>query len=241
MLFYRLSHPKYRTDREYDKFNSIRTIENFHIPSIVCENCGIWASSDRIRTKLDDSKLEEFREICFLEAKDWYELRPRWAEILEIEESVISPGAAISRPEATIFEEGFPDVLHPFPGQMIVRELVFKILSKYDLTGVDCFPVISNWGDGLDTFADNPPKLWELIVSGVAWRQGVDEYSIIACPICKRTDYPNKPLLIDQTKWDRQDFFHIDCNSNMVVVTDKVRVLFGSFGISNVAFFPCEN
>jgi hypothetical protein len=107
-------------------------------------------------------------------------------------------------------------------------------MDRAAFAGVDLVEVRTSWREGKGPIG-TPPRLWEIVVSGTAWRKGSDDQSITTCRDCRRAIFPNASQLdIDETRWDGSDFFHVDRNPNIVLVTERVRDLFESSRYSNV-------
>lgn len=99
-------------------------------------------------------------------------------------------------------------------------------LQAENLTGVRFMKVdLKIQKKGLSN--QKPISLWELIITGKAWRQGYHLEDEIVCKCCKRTNFPEPSnLKVDISRWDGSDFFNIDLNPNIIIVTERVyRVL----------------
>lgn len=241
MQFFDLTHPRYSSDAEADRLNPARPLVDWHIPSIICDECGRWAASDRLRVPLQPvASSQAFRRITFLPTGEWFQRRSEWARLLGVPQERITPGAELGLPKAEVQSSEMADFVHPSPGQIWVREKVMLVLDSAGLVGADLVPVQSSWARRSDPNG-TPPRLWEIVVTGSAWRQNSDEQSIAVCNVCGRTVFPNaSQLQVDETRWDGSDFFHVDGNPNIVLVTERVRDLLDDGRLSNYQCVPAS-
>ena len=78
------------------------------------------------------------------------------------------------------------------------------------------------------------PEYWELVVTGTAWREEQNEKTIRECDLCGRTQFPEpNNLRVDESRWDGSDFFHVNMNKNIVIVTQRVCDALEELGASN--------
>jgi hypothetical protein len=231
MQFYELREPDYSTDQLHDRANPIRMIEEYSVPGILCPVCteetgGGWASSDRVRVDTpDDTLLKPMLSGQNLPPAEWKKVRDKIRIELNVPAYMrITPGAAIGLPRAELLQPDVQQILHPFPGQLIVRDTVVHALEQARLTGFQPVPVSAEWGMKAQRLvAEDPPLLYELCISGHAWRVGFDEERITTCHTCGRKLFPDPHWLeVDQNRWDGSDFFTVDMNPNIVLVTDRV-------------------
>lgn len=234
MRFFELTPPRYATDAEADRRNPVRPLVDWHVPSITCDECGRWASSDRLRMQLPLARdLEAFGQISFLPAHEWLRRRSEWAQLLGVLPERINPGAELGPPRAEVENRDLEDFVHPSPGQIWVGERAMPALAHAEFAGVDFVEVETSWMKG-EGSSRQRPRLWELVVSGSAWRKGSNEQSITACARCGRTTFPNASRLeVDEARWGGSDFFHLDRNPNIIVVTERVRDLLEANRFSN--------
>lgn len=123
-------------------------------------------------------------------------------------------------------------------GRIYVRSDVKETICSSGLKGASFVPVKVYLRKSVP--AHEPvPQLWELLVHATAWRVGMDLERITLCTICGRTGFPQPDDLgVDEAKWDGSDFFHVDRNPNITLVTEKVAELIETRAFSNVALFP---
>ena len=242
MGFYKLTHPKYETDRSWQLANPIRMTEELHVPAVMCPACGLWASSDRIRVAVPETSSVRPRLLGYqtLSPSQWADFADTLRRELAIPAWMpVRPGAEIGLPKGELRSARVPDFMHPFPGQMIVRRRVVDALESAGLTGFLPVRVEVTWGKRVKHRDAEPPELHELVVKGVAWRVGVDPNKITACPQCGRMVFASGAhFVVDETRWDGSDFFHVDRNPNIVLVTERVCTLLASHRFSNYACMP---
>ncbi len=246
MTLFELTHPDYSTDQEDFKYNPVEVINGTFLPGVFCDICGSqWASSDRIRVPSStEEKIKNYlRENSFprfVPISRWNDIKNDISNILNdfmnLDYVDISPGAEIGVPRGEILKDKLEDFIHPFPGQIWVSGKVYCFLKEQDLTGFNLIKVESRWSKKLNK-KSVPPELWEIDVKGKAWRIGMDLDKITDCRKCRRTVFPNPGWLkVDQSRWDGTDFFNVDLNPNIILVTKKVCSILKNQGFSN---FQC--
>ena len=238
MNFFELSAPEYLTDKEGKKYNPIEVRSDYFIPSVQCDVCGVWASSDRIRINFERSALKPFKGINFLDLQSWKEARKDWSSMLQVPENIITPGAELGEPKVKLLSLELNDFMHPMPGQVIVSSKVANILQDNHISGVELFPLTPVWSKKIKEEKDEIPNLWELVITGTGWRKGVDEKAILACNLCDRTVFPTAPMILDKNKWDGSDIFTIDHNPNRIFITERFSNLMKSSELTNYQLSP---
>src|SRR5262245_25740682 len=133
--FCKLTHPEYATDEEADRKNQVTSTASHRIPGIVCDVCGPWSSSKRVRVSLP-SDAEELDGVRFLPMQDWVQARPAWARLLSVAPDDIAPGAKVGPPIGTCTSAIREDVVHPTPGEIWVTARVRDALLAAALAGV---------------------------------------------------------------------------------------------------------
>lgn len=231
MHFFKLSSPAYRSDREANRRNPVVSHATHFIPGIACSRCGRWASSHRLPVPLPESAVE-FEGPSFLSVDEWLAGRQRWAAQLQVDPSLIHPGARLGLPSGTCSAEIREDVVHPMPGEVWVAHRVRDAIVEAGATGVSFLDVqlpANCHAQGLST----------ILVHGRAWRRGSTEESLRQCEICGRTGFPSpKVLTVDEARWDGSDFITLDGNPNIIVIVSGVRDLLESHAFSNVIAIP---
>jgi len=244
MLFFTLSHPCYETDFEYDVANPVRSIEDIWLPGMVCSECGmIWAGSRRLYLKLHDANLQ--RRLCGepLPKAQWERLAHEAKAAIHLpDDFVLQLGDVLGTPAMELLAGEIPDFLHPFPGQLVVRARVVEILERQRFTGFRPVRVEVRRNEQMSISLTETPELYELVVTGSAWRPGSDLDHITACRYCGRTTFPDPGrLTVDTKRWDGSDFFHVDKNPNIVFVTERVCSVLTQHRFSNYACNPVNS
>lgn len=232
MEFCRLTHPRYRSDQAHSRANPIQMLtDSLYVPGMACPACanetgGAWASSGRVRVEVHmDSPLRSELKGISLPPEAWRDYAERLRRNLQVPSWMpIVPGAELGMPKAEVRQRDLLDFLHPFPGQIIVRARVVDALLAARLSGFQPIRVHTQWAKQLKVLDGEPPELYELFVTGSGWRSGITLEAITVCQRCGRTIFPaSSQLVIDESRWDGSDFFHIDQNPNIVIVTARVR------------------
>lgn len=245
--FFRLTHPPYEDDFQDEKLNPVWITSPYNIPGIVCPVCGPMGFSSRLRIPLPPQDiLREFSGMQHLPLTQWMVDQSRWAEMLNVRPDQITPGASIGPPCGLL--KGMPtaDVLHP-SGELWVRTHVMNKLKEINCTGVEYAKALFIYRpDDAESFCegvvvDYEPidmarlsEYWEITVTGTAWREGQSEKTIRVCDLCGRTEFPSPhSLRVDESRWDGSDFFNVDRNTRIVLVTGRVCKALEELGASN--------
>ncbi len=241
MQFYHLTHPLYTSDVEEDASNPIRMIPEVWMPGIICAQCGsTWAGSRRLYLPINDTSLKRRLRGKPLPDSDWTTLAHEVAAHLHAPSpTFLYPGDILGTPMAELQSSRLPDMMHPFPGQIIVVPKVVAALRQASITGYRAVPIESRWSTGIEEPPAHVPRLYEIVVEGSAWRLHMDEERITVCSHCRRTIFPEpENLTIDTNRWDGSDFFIVDRNPNMVCITEKVYHILLQEGFLNYRCIP---
>jgi hypothetical protein len=231
MLFFKLTHPVYASDQDANNRNPILSWASHRIPGILCDICGPWSSSSRLRVPLP-SVANEFIGVNFLSVKDWKEASDRWANLLKIDKTLLEPGAVIGQPMGKCIFTPTEDVVHPMPGQIWISDRVRKVFERENFSGVTFAEVYLTPKCETTSFS-------ELVAQGRARRSISTINNIQICDVCGRRNFPSpNNLILDTTSWDRSDFFLLDNNPNILVVSKRVVDVLNSNGFSNVIATP---
>lgn len=235
MNFYVLTYPEYISDQAERKNNPVKLIPNISIPSIVCEDCGIWSSSERVRRKVEfTSKAKEILKNKCVHVNDWDALIKDLSFELKIDIDLLKPGAELGIPRGEIVKFGLHDFIHPFPGITWVSHSVKDMLFQNKATGVEFCEVDIDYRKIKSKVDVKEQKLWEIVVKGKAWRKGINYENSLACPKCNRTVFRNPEYLqIDESTWDGSDFFTLDLNPNIIVVTERIYEILKQSSFTN--------
>jgi hypothetical protein len=241
MEFYKITHPYYETDQEHDAANPIRMIEDTWLPGVICPICGeTWAGSRRLYLPINDLELQQHLSGGPIPLSEWNELARKVHIALSLpDEFQLEPGDVLGTPIGELQSIEILDFLHPFPGQFIVQAHVIAALQQKKLTGFRLVPFKVSWSKKIKPPYPELPTLYELVVTGNAWRVDIGEEQIIACHACGRRKFPHPEWLrVDERRWDGSDFFNVDHNPNIVFVTERVCSTLSQYGFTNYDCIP---
>lgn len=249
--FFKLQAPQYADDFEHELVNPVWSRSPYNIPGIICPMCGPMAFDQKLRITLPDTRLlGEFEGIRHIRISDWVQQRPRWAQLLGLNPNRITPGASLGPPHGLL--KGMPTADFIYPSMDVwVRTRLMEALRLSHCTGVEfAKSVLISASASDESFCDgvqvnykavdpaNMPEYWELNVTGSAWRVGYDENRIRQCEICGRKSFPDPDFLkVDESRWDGSEFFNVDCNPYIILVTDRVCRILKDINASN---YICE-
>lgn len=234
MQFFSLTRPIYVDDHAHDRKNPVVSHGSHCLPGVVCEVCGSrWSSTVRLRIELPAPPLDsEFASVRFVGFAEWVKEAPRWAALLGLEIASLRPGAELGRPVGRCRRVISEDVVHPIPGEIWVQSHVVEALRQADLTGVSFAEVELDAKCGEVT-------LFELVVHGRASRTVTRGQNLELCETCHRRGFPSpKDLRVDESSWDGSDFFFVDHNPNIIIVTERAAEVFSAGGFGNVRLEP---
>lgn len=109
------------------------------------------------------------------------------------------------------------------PWECLVREPVVQFFRDAGFTGFEVAPAKVKFADT----SRQPPRFWELLAKGSAGAisPGSGYQVLSVCPGCgltdeTRIDDPTK--VVDESRWDGSDFFHLDPIPSWIFVTERV-------------------
>ncbi len=239
MQFFRLTHPDYKADQAHDKTNPVKISTGICLPGIICSECGqTWAGSRRLYLPVSDPSLRARLRPAPLREAEWMALAQDVRKALNLpEDFLLWPGDDLGTPIAELKSEKIYHFLHPFPGQLIVRVSVVDALTQAGLTGFRPLRLQVRWSAKKREQSADPPILYELVITGAAWRMESNLERITVCKHCGRTEFP-RWTPIDESRWDGSDLFNIDQNPNMVFVTERACELFAEHHFTNYVCAP---
>lgn len=135
MSFFKLTHPPYKTDQEFNRRNPVIETSYGHIPGIVCPVCGVWLSSDRLRVSWS-ARVEKVARTNYQAPDEWSRSRTTWARLLRVEPEVVTPGATLGPPSGRCTAAIEEEVVHPFPGLVWITRRVRNVFTRAKLTGL---------------------------------------------------------------------------------------------------------
>lgn len=235
MNFYELTYPEYISDQAERKNNPVKLLPNISVPSIICDDCGIWSSSERIRRQVElTSKAKEILSNRSIHLNDWNASIKKLSEELGIDYGLLKPGTELGIPRGELANVELHDFIHPFPGLIWVSDVVKDLLLQQKATGVEFCQVDTDFRKARNKTDEIRPKLWEIIVTGKAWRRGSNYRNALVCDKCNRTIFRNPEYLqIDESTWDGSDFITLDLNPNIVIVTERICESLREKGFTN--------
>lgn len=239
-MFFKFTYPAYETDYEHDRANPAQVIKEVSLPGQICPVCGVWSGSRRIYLTITDTKLCDQLSVGPLPLPQWIELAEKVRVATGLPKDFeLKPGDVLGNPKIVLQHIDVPDFLHLFPGQIIVKGVVLESLQRINCSGFRAVRAEVHYSKDLELPLQEPPEIYELVVTGSAWREGMDKDKIVVCDVCGRTKflYPEW-LAVDQDTWDGSDFFHLDMNPNIVIVTERVCAIFQEHRFTNYACKP---
>jgi len=240
MQFFELTHPDYETDWESARRNPVGDYgTGLHIPTIVCEVCDRWGGGRlRIRTPGDPEVLKLLRGYPFVPRAEWQPMAEKLAAALGVPLSQLKPGMEIGPPSGSINRTDFPDFIH-LVGIQWVKPNVVSALREHGATGVEFVKVNAVWDEKVKDPPAEPPDLWELYVTGQACRAEVNREGITPCELCGRGAFPEAEWIkVDESSWDGSDFFNVDKNPVLTIVTERIRDKLAQHKFTNYECVP---
>lgn len=144
--------------------------------------------------------------------------------ICPIDEGHRRGGKRLTNLSVTLPGRTVHDFVWTWQSECLVQEHVLDLLRKRGFTGFDVRPVRARFKRASE---GEPPRLWELIVTG--WAGMASPTSGIRllerCPGCGDSVYSgvnNLGAVIDASKWDGSDFFMVWPLPKFIFVTDRV-------------------
>jgi hypothetical protein len=232
MRFHALRHPRYKDDLEREQRNPVHSDSLYCIPGMLCDVCLRRSTSDRLRIPVPGVFIDEFTGVRFLPPDEWRARVNHWANILGVDASLLTPGMTLGPPRGVTIGFIQEDFVYPLPGLVWVNEKVRRSLQEPRFKGLE-LPEVE-----LERGTEHPvPRLWEIVALGRGWRLGSTQETLTACELCGRRHFPTPGLIeVDLARWDGSDFFHVDYNPNIVLVTERVREVLEGVGASNIHF-----
>lgn len=241
MVFFRMTSPPYATDMEQMRKNPIGAYgSGYSVPTLQCPICTRWGSADTNRIVLPrDSELLRRLDSRPLAPDEWKIEVHELAVKLGVPEELLTPGAEIGPPKGLIKRTRIHDFLNLGGGLFWVKPHVKDIIEQADFKGIRFVKVHARWSRKVKDPPPEPPDLWELVIQGKAWRVGMNKERITICEICGRGSFPDPGWLeVDVSRWDGSDFFHVDGNPCIDLVTERVKEFIESHRFTNIAFEP---
>jgi hypothetical protein len=239
MNVYHLGKPRYESEESEELFNPIHAIRDYWLPGMICPRCGAWAANRRPYLPVQSKQIrEQLRQPLPVDRVKWLSLAQGVRDQLGLPvDFVLMPGDVLGPAKLEVTGPIIADVMHVFPGHIVVTAKVVSALESAKITGYAPIPLEQVT---LEPHMKNSySELFELRVTGRIWLQEPAGKDI--CPVCgrlQRFDY--NWFASDQLVWDGSDVFLFEGNPNMVLVTDTIRSLFSAHNFSNYACEPVK-
>lgn len=231
MNFYRLGHPKYKTDHAHTAANPARQIDQLAIPGIICSVCGSqWSGNRKLYIPVTDPSLRPLLQSGPLPEEQWLQVTQTIRSRLNLPHDFqFLPGNKLGTPVYELTRTRVFEFVHPFPATLLVKSAVVDALQAAGFTGYKTLQVEVHWAmrikNKMLTMLEHlaVPELYVLQVTGSAWHTGVNEDSVTFCRHCHRTKPPIVNIYtLDESQWASPDFMHVDLNPDKVIVTERV-------------------
>ena len=255
MQFYRMTLPKFETDLDEARANPFREVRTLGwLPFLQCSVCGEVGTGTKLRCDPPPTnELLELLKYRTIRPNEWMETAEYYGSVLNVSADKLNPGMEIGPPRGEMWRDNATHIRHA--GLRWANSEVVDALDKLGATGVQFHRVKLHWAFPWDDFfspvglefseakrrepSESTPELWELTVVGQAWRRGMTLAKITKCTICGRFWFPDPNYLdVDEGRWDGSDFFSVDRNPNIVLVSERIRDLFLARGFLNCRFVP---
>jgi hypothetical protein len=243
MKFFQLTSPDYETDQEQSRENPANGGRSPRLPAVLCPICIRFASSSQIRVSIpSDGAFQELLATDALPLSEWPQIQREVAQRLGVALDRVKPAAHVGPPLAELRRTDVRDFVHPSnPIVIWVRPRVKEAIERSGASGVR-FAKVEFVAPRRHPMPQGPlPELWEIVVTGRAWREGMDLTRITLCNVCGRTGFPDPRFLrIDESRWDGSDFLHPDLNPNIVIVTERIAEVLVNGGFTNYNLKPID-
>jgi hypothetical protein len=123
-----------------------------------------------------------------------------------------------------------PDLVWTWHSELMIQEHVLTGFREAGFTGFDTRPVAEVRFPRSSKEAREPPRLWEVVVTGWGGEAGRESgiEMVYYCEGCRRLEYTDceRPeCLIDPSRWDGSDFFIVWPLPKFIFVTARVADL----------------
>lgn len=130
------------------------------------------------------------------------------------------------------------DFVWTWYSQCLMQDRTLQLLRAFNFTGFEVKPVTARFKRST---AEQPPTLWELILTGWAGManpaSGLRFDEAKSCAICGHLTYTgllHPEQLIDEKAWDGSDFFMVWPFPRFVFVTERVVSMIGEHDLTGV-------
>lgn len=225
-MYYKLMHPYYSSDDEWDIENPIHVESRKWLPGIICPLCGTWASSKKSYRKILDKRIEEIINKPPLALEEWSKMEIIARQYIDINNNEkLLPGEIIGNPIIEVHNMISKDFLFAWTGEIIVTEKVVNQFVLNELSGVIFKKVqIMGFSDAI--------MLYLLIAKE---SKKVNTTNLQRCEICGRLLSPPNPILLpEEYNQEGYDVFSPEENPTTVFVSEKCRQIIKAQNYSNI-------
>jgi hypothetical protein len=138
------------------------------------------------------------------------------------------------------------DFIWTYMSECVATDTVGRLFSREKLTGYRLRNAsVVTPGNSQTKDTDSVPKVWELDVQGKGGNadpvSGIR--SLYVCPVCRFTAYSSfqKGIIVDESQWDRTDFFTVNGFRRHIIITERVKDLIIRNKLTNCAIFRSQD
>lgn len=144
--------------------------------------------------------------------------------VCPLDESHILSGRRLTDLSVTLPGGAVQDIVWTWLSECLLRDHVLELFRKNGFSGFDVKPVKARFKR---RGADEPPRLWELVLTGWGGLARPDSgiRRVSYCPGCQFAKYSgltDPRRLIDEAQWDGSDFFMVWPMPKFIFVTKRV-------------------
>jgi hypothetical protein len=171
---------------------------------------------------------------------EWLSIRKEYLTATDMPtDTNISPGDSVGLVSVTLKSLRYPDVIHPWLGPIILTDKAASVLRECGATGIEIEEVEVSFTKKL--IGKVPPRLYQVVVRGLAKCIGAPDVIPEVCNICHR--WAQTPVCekgVELARWDGSDIFTFHTHPLIKYCTEKVRDAFIDARIKNIVFteFP---
>lgn len=133
-------------------------------------------------------------------------------------------GKRLSNLSVGLRGKGVQDFVWTWLSDCLIQDHVLELFRKSGFTGFDVKPVMARFKRGSEC---DPPRLWELAVTGWGGMASRDSgikltEECLACGLLRYSRCVNPAKIIDVSQWDGSDFFMVWPMPKFIFVSDRV-------------------
>jgi hypothetical protein len=250
MPFFILDHPEYATDYQDSRQNPLEAKERLFMPGYQCSACHqTWAGSHRRYHPFHTTNRALLKRLTHpwpMKDAEWHAFAAEVRAALHVPDTfILQPGDYLGIPTVEVRSARLHDFTFLPIGRIIVNETVLDVLQTAGFRGFVVQPCQVRVGKKAQAAYPQPPRLFELVVTGRAWLVGSDPQNVQTCAVCQHAafiadyDVTREYLLeIDETRWDGSDLFLVNNNPNITFVTEQVCQVLAAHQCTNYVCNP---